>query len=126
MNQSQEREVIEQFVKLLMDNNRQGQAQDVSNLLRYMEEMNRQFDAVLQTLQEIKSQAAQTTADNAAQSENPVKEAAGLEQTGGKVHQAREMLNNLWAKVTDCAKKPWRVSRKLVYLRWIRRYPRWA
>ena len=58
MDPSQNNEVIQQFIKLLEENGRQGQAADLSALLWYMDGMNRQFDAVCQELQEVKAQLA--------------------------------------------------------------------
>ena len=44
---------MEQFLKLLSENGREGQSQDLSRLLFYMDGMNRQLEAVRQELQEI-------------------------------------------------------------------------
>ena len=41
-------EAIQQYMKLLEENGRQGQAADLSALLWYMDGMSRQFEAVSQ------------------------------------------------------------------------------
>ena len=51
--------MLQQFMKLLEENGRQGQAADLSALLWYMDGMSRQFDAVCQELQNVKAQLAQ-------------------------------------------------------------------
>jgi len=95
-------EAIQQFEKLLEENGRQGQAQDLSLLLWYMDGMNRQFDAVYQELQEIKGQLAQAQ-------ESPQKKVMGrmvsaLENLENKVQQARDILAGLRERIADCAR----------------------
>ena len=48
-------EIMEQFLKLLSENGRAGQSEDLSRLLFYMDGMNRQLDAVRQELQTVKA-----------------------------------------------------------------------
>lgn len=86
-------------MKLLEENNRQGQAQDLSLLMFYMDGMTRQFEAVSQELQEVRQQLAQAQ-------ESPAKKAIGrmVEALGHKVEKAREALDNLRERITDCAK----------------------
>ena len=86
-------------MKLLEENNRQGQAQDLSLLMFYMDGMTRQFEAVSQELQEVRQQLAQAQ-------ESPAKKAIGrmVEALGHKVEQAREALDDLRERITDCAK----------------------
>ena len=50
---------MEQFLKLLSENGRAGQSEDLSRLLFYMDGMNRQLDAVRQELQTVRVQLAQ-------------------------------------------------------------------
>ncbi len=52
-------EIMEQFLKLLSENGRAGQSEDLSRLLFYMDGMNRQLDAVRQELQTVRVQLAQ-------------------------------------------------------------------
>jgi len=99
MDPLQSNEVIQQFMKLLEENGRQGQAADLSQLLWYMDGMNRQFDAVFQELQEVKAQLAQE--------KQPVVKylmqgiAANLEN---KVQWMRGTLNGLWERIANCAR----------------------
>ena len=86
-------------MKLLEENDRQGQAQDLSLLMFYMDGMTRQFEAVSKELQEVRQQLAQAQ-------ESPAKKAIGrmVEALGHKVEQAREALDDLRERITDCAK----------------------
>ena len=59
MDPLQGNEEVQQFMKLLEENGRQGQAADLSALMWYMDGMNRQFEAVLVELQEVREQLAQ-------------------------------------------------------------------
>lgn len=52
-------DAIQQFMKLLVENNRKGQAADLSQLMGYMDYMSRQYDAVFQELREVRAQLAQ-------------------------------------------------------------------
>ena len=52
-------EIMEQFLKLLSENGRAGQSEDLSRLLFYMDGMSRQLNAVHQELQSVKVQLAQ-------------------------------------------------------------------
>ena len=98
MDPLQSSEAIQQFIKLLEENGRQGQAQDVSQLLFYLDGMSRQYDAVLRELQEVRQQLTQAQ-------EPSVKyvmqnTAAKLER---RVHQIKDTLDNLWEKIAECA-----------------------
>lgn len=98
MDPLQSNEAIQQFMKLLEENNRQGQTADLSQLMWYMDGMSRQYDAVLQELKEVRQQLAQVQ-------EPSVKyvmqgAAAKLEH---KAHQIKKALDNLWEKIAECA-----------------------
>jgi hypothetical protein len=98
MELSQQDEQIRQFMKLLEEQNRSGQAQDLSRLLFYMDGMERQFDAVLQELQAVKAQLHE-------EQKSPVKKALdsmvhGLED---KVSRARERILELRERLAACA-----------------------
>ena len=56
MDPLQENDALQQFMKLLGENGREGQAADLSQLMWYMDGMMRQFDAVNRELQEVKQQ----------------------------------------------------------------------
>ena len=98
MDPLQNRETIQQFLKLLEENGRQGQAADLSQLMWYMDGMMRQFDAVNRELQEVKQQLSQVQEP----SEKYVQQnmAAKLRH---KVDQLREGLNDLWGNIAACA-----------------------
>ena len=91
-------EAIQQFKKLLEENNREGQAADLSALMWYMDGMTRQYEAVLRELQNVRQQLDQ-------EREPPVqyvaqRAAATLEH---KAHQIKGTLNSLWERIAGCA-----------------------
>ncbi len=91
-------EIIEQFLKLLSENGRAGQSEDLSRLLFYMDGMSRQLDAVHQELQAVKIQLAQ--AQDAPQKTVLQNMVDGLQN---KVRQAQEKLDGLREKIMQCA-----------------------
>lgn len=98
MDPLQSNEAIQQFMKLLEENNRQGQAADLSQLMWYMDGMSRQYDAVLQELKKVRQQLAQVQ-------EPSVKyvmqgTVAKLEH---RAHQIKETLDSLWEKIAGRA-----------------------
>jgi len=98
MDPLQGNEAIQQFMKLLEENGREGQAADLSALMWYMDGMARQYEAVLGELQEVRQQLAQVREPSV---KNVAQDAvAKLEQ---KAHQIRETLDGLWKKVAGCA-----------------------
>lgn len=98
MHQAQNNEAVEQFMKLLAENGRPGQARDMSFLLLYMANMSRQFDDVLQELQEVKAQLARAR-------ESPAKKAVKsmADFLEDQAHSARDTLVRFREKVRDCA-----------------------
>ncbi len=52
-------EAIQQFKKLLKENGREGQSADLSVLMWYMDGMTRQYESVLQELQNVRQQLDQ-------------------------------------------------------------------
>ena len=91
-------EIMEQFLKLLSENGRAGQSEDLSRLLFYMDGMNRQLDAVRQELQTVKVQLAQ--AQDTPQKTVLQGMVDGLQS---KVRQAQEKLDSLREKIMQCA-----------------------
>lgn len=83
-------EIMEQFLKLLSENGRAGQSEDLSRLLFYMDGMNRQLDAVRQELQTVRVQLAQ--AQDTPQKTVLQGMVDGLQN---KVRQAQEKLDGL-------------------------------
>ena len=91
-------EIVQQFMKLLEENERLGQANDLSVVLWYMDNMSQQFDAVVQELQEVKAQLAQ---ENEPAVESRMQGVAA--NLKNKVEWARDMLAGLREKITDFA-----------------------
>ena len=98
MDPLQSQDAIQQFMKLLGENGRRGQAMDLSALMWYMDGMNRQYEAVLQELQEVRQQLAQVQEPSTKYVMQDA--AAKLEH---KAHQIKETLDNLWEKIAGCA-----------------------
>lgn len=98
MDPLQSNEAIQQFMKLLEENGRQGQAADLSALMWYMDGMNRQYETVLQELQSVRQQLAQVQ-------EPSVKYVmqGAVAKLEHKAHQIKETLDNLWEKIAGCA-----------------------
>lgn len=91
-------EIMEQFLKLLSENGRAGQSQDLSRLLFYMDGMSRQLEAVRQELQAVNIQLAQA--------QNPPQKSALQGMVNAlqtKVQQAQEKLDGLREKIMQCA-----------------------
>lgn len=91
-------EIMEQFLKLLSENGRAGQSEDLSRLLFYMDGMSRQLEAVHQELQTVKAQLAQA---QDTPHKNTLQGMAGTLQS--KVWQAQEKLDGLREKIMQCA-----------------------
>ena len=100
MDPLQNTENIQQMIKLLQEHGRQDQANDLSQLMWYMDGMMRQFDAVTQELQEVKQQLSQV--------QEPSKKYLLQNMVGRlqhKVDQLREGLNSLWSGIAESASK---------------------
>lgn len=92
---------FQEFLKLLNENGRAAQGQDLSLMAWYLDGMERQFDAVLQELQAVKAELAQVT-----EQQSPSKPlfASMLEALEAKVEQAREQLADFRDKIMECVK----------------------
>lgn len=98
MDPLQGNEAIQQFMKLLAENGRRGQAVDLSALMWYMDGMNRQYEAVLTELQALKKQLAQEKRPSV---KYTAQKAVGkLER---EAHQVKDALDSLWGKIAQCA-----------------------
>ncbi len=86
-------------MKLLEEHDRQGQVQDLSLLMFYMDGMTRQFEAVSQELQEVRQQLAQEKQPAVQKIMQGV--VTNLEN---KMEWARDMLAGLREKLVDCAR----------------------
>ena len=89
-----------ELLKLLNENGRAVQGQDLSLMAWYLDGMERQFDSVLQELQRVKAELAQVTEQQA-----PGKPLLTnmLETLEAKVEQARERLSAFRDKILKCA-----------------------
>ena len=101
MTPSQRNETFQQFIKLLEENNRQGQAIDLSLMAWYLDGMERQFDAVLQELQAVKEELVQVTERQVPSKSFFTNMVEGLE---AKVEQARGRLAAFRGKIMECVK----------------------
>ena len=89
-----------ELLKLLNENGRAVQGQDLSLMAWYLDGMERQFDAVLQELQRVKAELAQVTEQQAP--DKPLLTNM-LETLEAKVEQARERLSAFRDKILECA-----------------------
>ena len=92
---------VQELLKLLKENGQEGQASDLSALLFYMDGMQRQYEAVLRELQEVRKQLDQT-----ANRPSPAKAAfqkalSALEQ---RLDTVREQLQTVYDSVSAWAK----------------------
>ena len=92
--------VFQEFLKLLNENGRSAQGQDLSLMAWYLDGMERQFDAVLQELQSVKAELARVSERQAPSKPLLSKMVEALET---KVEQARERLLAFRNKVMECA-----------------------
>lgn len=92
-------EAIQQFMKLLEENNRTGQAADLSQLMGYMDYMDRQYDAVLQELREVRAQLAQ---EKQPAVQRVMKDVAA--RLGNRVKLAQKMLAIFQERIVDCSR----------------------
>ena len=99
MDPLQSNEAVQQFMKLLEENGRAGQASDLSALMWYMDGMSRQYDAVYKELQEVKAQLAKDKEPAVKKVMEGV--AVNLEN---KLDWARNMLAGLRERIAECAR----------------------
>ena len=90
---------FQEFLKLLNENGRADQGQDLSLMAWYLDGMERQFDAVLEELQAVKAELAQVTEQQAPSKPFFASMVEGLE---AKVEQAREQLTAFRDKIMTC------------------------
>ncbi len=97
----EENPTFQKFMKLLDENGRTAQGQDLSLMAWYLDGMERQFDAVLQELQEVKAELAQVTERQA-----PAKKflSGMVEALKERVEQAKQTLSSFRDRIVKCAK----------------------
>lgn len=93
---------VQEFLKLLNENDRTDQARDLSLLAWYLDGMEHQLDTVLQELQNVKAELAQVTEQQSPSKPFFVKMVETLE---AKVEQAREHLVTFQNKIVECTKE---------------------
>lgn len=92
---------FQEFLKLLEENNRSDQGQDLSLMAWYLDGMERQYNAVLQELHDVKTELAQVP-DQQVPSKSIF--SSMLETLETKVEQARERLAAFRDKIMECVK----------------------
>lgn len=92
MDSLENNEKIVPLLHLLEDNGRQGQAEEVIRLLRYVDSLEQQYTAVLSELQEIKGQLSEVT-DRQHPFKTQLQEAVQTAET--KLEQVQGMLTDL-------------------------------
>lgn len=91
---------FQEFLKLLNENGRAAQGQDLSLMAWYLDGMERQFDAVLQELQSVKAELSQITERQAPSKPLLTKMVEALET---RVERARDRLLAFRDKIMECA-----------------------
>lgn len=91
---------FQEFLKLLNENGRAAQGQDLSLMAWYLDGMERQFDAVLQELQSVKAELSQITERQAPSKPLLTKMVEALET---RIERARDRLLAFRDKIMECA-----------------------
>lgn len=91
---------FQEFLKLLNENGRAVQGQDLSLMAWYLDGMERQFDAVLQELQSVKAELAQVSERQAPAKFFLSKMVEALET---RVERARNRLLTFCDRIVECA-----------------------
>ena len=92
---------FQELLKLLNENGRADQAQNLSLLAWYLNGMENQLDSVLRELRNVKAELAQVTEQQAPDKPILTKMVESLEE---KVGQARERLAAFQNKIMECTK----------------------
>ena len=100
MNPIQSNQIIQDFIKLLAENSRGGQSEELTRLVQYMEEINQQFEALNRELSEIKKQCVRNGEPN----NHETHAISDMTHTlMNKAQEVKEKLDSLWEKITECA-----------------------
>ena len=96
----QQEQSVQEFMNLLVENGRAEQAKDFSALLFYMDGMERQYNAVLQELQEVKQQLALMN-----ERPSPAKKALTtiLDKLEGRLESLHERIDAIKERITSVA-----------------------
>ena len=101
MEAMQEQEVLQAFLKLMEENSRKEQAQDLTLLLSYLRDMEHQLDAVVNELHTVKQQLAEQKAGLNPAGRREV--SARVEQLEGSAHHLFEKIEELRSWIVTCA-----------------------
>ena len=99
MDNLQENEAVKELIKLLMEN-RPEMGKEYSTMLRQMDGMEKQLDAALEELQEVKAQLAEMQESPEKQT---ISRVAGLVE--GKLHAVQERLTGIKDRIIEGAKE---------------------
>lgn len=130
MEAMQEQEILQAFLKLMEENSRKEQAQDLTLLLSYLRDMEHQLDAVVNELHTVKRELAEQKAGLNPAGRREV--SAKVKQLEGSAYHLFEQIEKLRNQIVTCAAnaldsvsrpEPWRWTGP--YLRWgsERRWP---
>lgn len=102
MAELQDNASVQTLLKLFEEHKMPNKAQDLSYLLFYVDGMERQFEAVVQELQEVKTQLADIQ-----DRQNPIKKALSgmVERLENKLEQMRERLSEVKDNIMETASK---------------------
>ena len=100
MNPIQSNQIIQDFIKLLAENSRGGQSEELTRLVQYMEKINQQFEVLNRELAEIKKQCVR----NGEHDGHETHTISDMTHTlMNKVQKVKEKLDSLWEKIAECA-----------------------
>ena len=101
MEAMQEQEILQAFLKLMEENSRKEQAQDLTLLLSYLRDMEHQLDAVVNELHTVKQELAEQKAGLNPAGRREV--SARVEQLEGSAHHLFEKIEELRSRIVTCA-----------------------
>ena len=101
MEAMQEQEIIQAFIKLMEENSRKEQAQDMTFLLSYLRDMEDQLDAVVKELHTVKQELAEQKAVLNTPEKREV--SSRVEQLESRAHRLLEGIEKLRSRIAACA-----------------------
>lgn len=101
MEAMQEQEILQAFLKLMEENSRKEQAQDLTLLLSYLRDMEHQLDAVVNELHTVKRELAEQKAGLNPAGRREV--SAKVKQLEGSAYHLFERIEKLRNQIVTCA-----------------------
>ena len=101
MEAMQEQEILQAFLKLMEENSRKEQAQDLTLLLSYLRDMEHQLDAVVNELHTVKRELAEQKAGLNPAGRREV--SAKVKQLEGSAYHLFEQIEKLRNQIVTCA-----------------------